>query len=66
MWISGAMEASEKSCPWSGGGEDQRGMTGDVEEGLMSPVRSLYLFQKALGKPWGGLSRRMAATDWPR
>lgn len=32
FWISGAMEARVKSCPRSGGGEGQRGLTGDMEE----------------------------------
>lgn len=54
FWISGAMEARVKSCPRSGGSEGQRGLTGDMEEatdvdGLVNPMRSLCLFQKALG-----------------
>lgn len=63
LWILGAVEARKKSCPWSGGGKGQCGSMGDLEEGLVSSVRSLCLFQKALGNH--RLSRRMATADWP-
>lgn len=63
FWISGAMEASEKSGPWSRGGEGPHGLTRDTDE-AREPCKEFVLVPEGSGRPWRGLSRRMTTADW--